>query len=93
MVEFLIIQILLIFILFLRELGIPKLIYEEFYTNPKLKYFIKYIGDVMYMVGGSIIGAVIYTFYTTTLGFQILPFIVGFIFVTYGAYLRDVKSK
>jgi ABC-type multidrug transport system permease subunit len=87
------IQILLILTLFLREIGITAYIYEELYTHPFLKSFIKLIGDILYMVGGSVIGAVVYTFYTSDLGFQILPTIVGFIFITYGAYLRDIKAK
>jgi hypothetical protein len=93
MVEFIIIQILFILILFLRELGITTLIYEEIITNPKTKPILKLLGDVLYMVGGSIIGAVVYTFYTSTIGFEILPFMVGLIFVGYGAYLRDIKGK
>jgi ABC-type multidrug transport system permease subunit len=87
------IELLLILTLFLRELGITAYIYEELYTHPSLKPFIKLFGDILYMVGGSVIGAVVYTFYTSTLGFQIIPAIVGFIFITYGAYLRDIKAR
>lgn len=88
LINLLVIEVLLIIVLFLRELGITRYIYEELYTNPKLRQIVKLIGDVLYMVGGSIVGAVIYTFYTSTLGFQVLPFIVGVIFIAYGAYLR-----
>lgn len=89
----LIFELLVIAILFLKELGITLYIYEELYTNPKLKYVVKLTGDVLYMTGGSIAGAVIYAFYTSDVGFQIPAFIVGLIFIVYGAYLRDVKTK
>jgi hypothetical protein len=89
----LIVELIIILLLFLREIGVISYIYEELYTNPKMRYLIKLTGDVLYMVGGSIAGAVIYAFYTTDTGFQIPAFIVGLIFIAYGAYLRDIKTK
>jgi hypothetical protein len=54
MMELVLLILLFIFILFIRELGIPKLLYEELYTNPTARKMIPVFGDVLYMVGASI---------------------------------------
>lgn len=87
------VELTIILLLFLRELGFTTYIYEEIVTNPYTKNLVKYIGDVLYMVGGSVIGAVVYTFYTTDLGFQVIPTLIGVFLVVVGAYLRDSKKK
>lgn len=86
--ELLTIEILFIIALFIKELGIAVYIYEEIYTNPKLKPFIKLFGDVLYMIGGGVIASVAYAYTTTMLGLQINPTVVGVLFITYGAYLK-----
>lgn len=88
-----IVELLIILLLFLRELGFTTYIYEETITNPYTRNLVKYFGDVLYMVGGSVIGAVIYTFYTTSLGFQFIPTFIGVFLIIVGAYLRDSKKK
>lgn len=85
--ELIIFELFIIFMLFLRELGIPEKVYMEIYTNPTARKFLKVFGDVLYMIGGSIIAAVIYAYVTGT-GFYLLACIVGFAFVVLGAYLR-----
>ncbi|WP_129085783.1 hypothetical protein [Malaciobacter mytili] len=73
--------------LLLRELGIPKLIYEELYTNPKLRTLIKVFGDVLYMVGGSIVGAAIYAYFVEV-KLYLTVLIIGIIFIVIGSYLK-----
>lgn len=87
--ELIILEIFFIFMLFLRELGIPKRVYEELYTNPKTRKLLKIFGDVLYMVGGSIVAAVIFAYIVDiNKVFYVTAFIVGIAFVTLGAYLR-----
>ena len=49
MMKIILIEIILIFILFIRELGLPKLLYEELYTNPTARKMIPVFGDILYM--------------------------------------------
>lgn len=87
--ELIIFELFVIFMLFLRELGIPKRIYEEIYTNPVTRKLLKIFGDVLYMIGGSIVAAVIFAYIIDTEKvFYITAFIVGLAFVILGAYLR-----
>lgn len=87
--ELIIFELFVIFMLFLRELGIPKRIYEEIYTNPVTRKLLKIFGDVLYMIGGSIVAAVIFAYIIDTEKvFYITAFIVGLVFVILGAYLR-----
>lgn len=87
--ELIIFELFIIFMLFLRELGIPKRIYEEIYTNPVTRKLLKIFGDVLYMIGGSIVAAVIFAYLIDTAKvFYFTAFIVGLAFVILGAYLR-----
>ena len=87
--ELIIFELFVIFMLFLRELGIPKRIYEEIYTNPVTRKFLKVFGDVLYMIGGSIAAAVIYAYIVDiNKVFYFTAFTVGLAFVLLGAYLR-----
>ena len=58
--EYILYEVIFIFILLIKELGIPKLLYEELYTNPTARKLIPVFGDVIYMVGGSIIASSVY---------------------------------
>lgn len=82
------IGVFLIFLLFLREVGIPKLIYEEIYTNPKTKKFILIFGDILYMVGGSIIASVAFAYIVPPYEFMPAPLAIGIAFAAVGSYLR-----
>jgi hypothetical protein len=73
--------------LFLREIGLPKRIYEEIVTHPKLEGLLRIFGDILYMVGGSIVGAVIYTYFVEVIFYNI-ALIVGLLLIIMGAYLR-----
>ena len=87
--EIIIFELFVIFMLFLRELGIPKRIYEEIYTNPITRKFLKIFGDVLYMIGGSVAAAVIYAYIVDANKiFYFAAFAVGLSFVMLGAYLR-----
>lgn len=86
--EIILIEIILIFILFIRELGLPKLLYEELYTSPKARKMIPVFGDILYMVGGSIIASVVFAYIVPPGIFSISALIVGILFASIGAYLR-----
>ena len=88
MIEIILIEITFIFMLFLRELGIPKLLYEELYTNPTARKLIPVFGDILYMVGGSIIASVVFAYILPPGIFSISALIVGILFASVGAYLR-----
>ena len=83
-----ILQILFIFLLLLNELGVLRRIYEELYTNPKTKVLIYVFGDVLYMVGGSILASATYAFLTKEAVDFTMTSVVGIIFVFVGAYLK-----
>lgn len=80
--------ILFIILLFLRELGVLRHIYEEFYTHPSTKTLIFISGDLLYVVGGSVIASVVFTLTTTPYGFCYGTFFVGITFIVLGLYLR-----
>ena len=88
MMELVLLILLFIFILFIRELGIPKLLYEELYTNPTARKMIPVFGDVLYMVGGSIIASVVFAYIIPPCIFSFSALMIGISFVTVGAYLR-----
>ncbi len=88
MMKIVLIEIILIFILFIRELGLPKLLYEELYTNPTARKMIPVFGDILYMVGGSIIASVVFAYIVPPGIFSISALIVGILFASIGAYLR-----
>lgn len=85
--ELIFIQIFIIFMLFLRELGIPRMIYEEIVTNPLFTMLLKIFGDTLYMIGGSIVGAVIYAYFVET-KIYIFALTTGVLFIMVGAYLK-----
>ena len=86
--KIILIEIILIFILFIRELGLPKLLYEELYTNPTARKMIPVFGDILYMVGGSIIASVVFAYIIPPGIFSSSALIVGILFASVGAYLR-----
>lgn len=89
LIKIIIFELFVIFMLFLRELDIPIRIYEELYTNPITRKLLKVFGDVLYMIGGSIVAAVIFAYIIEVEKvFYFSAFIVGIIFVILGAYLR-----
>lgn len=88
MMELVLLILLFIFILFIRELGIPKLLYEELYTNPTARKMIPVFGDVLYMVGGSIIASSVYALIEPTSTLSVSALLIGILFVMFGAYLR-----
>lgn len=81
-------QILFIILLLLRELGVLRHVYEELYTHPNTREIIVIIGDIFYMVGGSIMASVVYAFVATVVGFSYGAFAFGLAFTVVGAYLR-----
>lgn len=88
MIKILILEFLFIILLFLRELGVPRIIYEELYTNPKTRVLLSVFGDVLYIVGGSIIASVVYSYLTSGVILNIAALLVGISLTALGAYLR-----
>ncbi len=86
--EYILYEVIFIFILLIRELGIPKLLYEELYTNPTARKLIPVFGDVIYMVGGSIIASSVYALMEPTSTLSVSALLIGILFVMFGAYLR-----
>ena len=86
--EYILYEVIFIFILLIRELGIPKLLYEELYTNPTARKLIPVFGDVIYMVGGSIIASSVYALMEPTSTLSVSALLIGILFVMLGAYLR-----
>ena len=86
--EYILYEVIFIFILLIRELGIPKLLYEELYTNPTARKLIPVFGDVIYMVGGSIIASSVYALIEPTSTLSVSALLIGILFVMFGAYLR-----
>ncbi|WP_418181285.1 hypothetical protein ACNSOL_12315 (plasmid) [Aliarcobacter lanthieri] len=86
--KIILIEIIFIFILFIRELGLPKLLYEELYTNPIARKMIPVFGDILYMVGGSIIASVVFAYILPPSIFSVSALMVGILFASIGAYLR-----
>ena len=81
-------QLLLILLILLDEMDVPRHIYEELYTNPKTENIVKIIGDIFYMVGGSIMASVVYALMATSVGFNAATFAAGFALTALGAYLK-----
>jgi hypothetical protein len=86
--EYILYEVIFIFILLIKELGIPKLLYEELYTNPTARKLIPVFGDVIYMVGGSIIASSVYALMEPTSTLSVSALLIGILFVMFGAYLR-----
>ena len=86
--EYILYEVIFIFILVIKELGIPKLLYEELYTNPTARKLIPVFGDVIYMVGGSIIASSVYALMEPTSTLSVSALLIGILFVMFGAYLR-----
>ncbi len=80
--------LLLILFILLDELDVPRHIYEELYTNPKTKKIVKIIGDIFYMIGGSIMASVVYALLATSIDFNAAAFTAGLILTAFGAYLK-----
>ena len=87
--EYILYEVIFIFILLIKELGIPKLLYEELYTNPTARKLIPVFGDVIYMVGGSIIASSVYALMEPTSTLSVSALLIGILFVMFGAYLRE----
>ena len=86
--EYILYEVIFIFVLLIKELGIPKLLYEELYTNPTARKLIPVFGDVIYMVGGSIIASSVYALMEPTSTLSVSALLIGILFVMFGAYLR-----
>lgn len=86
--EYILYEVIFIFVLLIKELGIPKLLYEELYTNPTARKLIPVFGDVIYMVGGSIIASSVYALIEPTSTLSASALLIGILFVMLGAYLR-----
>ncbi len=81
--------VFLITFLLLHKIGFTSYIHEELYTNPIISKVVKITGGVLYMVGGSLLAAVVYT-YLTNDEFELFTVIVSVVFITYGEILKEV---
>jgi hypothetical protein len=87
-IKVIILELLLIFLLLLRAIGVTRRIYEELYTNPNTRIILILMGDILYMIGGSVVGAVVYTLFTTDQSFYFEAFVAGTVLIAVGAYLK-----
>ena len=85
--KLIILELFIILMLFLRELGLPRYLYEQLYTHPKTRVLISIFGDIIYGIGMSVDAAVIYAYFVEE-SFYLTAFIVGLAFCSVGAYLR-----
>ena len=92
-------QIGLIFILFLKEIGATNKmlntldwIYMEIATHPKANKWVHIFGDSMYMIGGSVEGAGLYEYVNND---NILTGVLlfGIIMIIIGAYIKEKAKK
>lgn len=71
----------------IRHTGVLTKIYLELFTNPFTSKIIIIIGDVLYMVGGSVIAASIYALLETG-ETSFIAFFAGVFFTSIGSILK-----
>lgn len=89
------IELGIIFLLFLIEVGLLKLIdwaYMETVTHPNINTIMHLFGDSLYMIGGGVFGSGAYE-YMIHKNTEWYALVCGIIMIIAGAYIRHINKK
>ena len=76
----------------LKQTNLINYIWEVFYTHPKYDDIVRVIGDSIYGISISVLGAAIYQFFIDE-RILLFAFIFGIIWIIIGATMKDFKKK